>query len=129
METEKQELALHLQTLNQALQTLQELFQIPYSVIVRDAAIQRFEYTFELTWKFFRKIAKREGIEVTSPRQAIRTIHDLGYATNIDLWFEFLEGRNLTSHTYNQFTADQVFDKIKEFPAELVDVLQKIGNS
>lgn len=127
METKNEELTLHLQTLTQALQTLEELMQGPYSIIVRDAAIQRFEYTFELTWKFFRKVAKIEGIEVVSPRQAIRALYDLGCFSSIDLWFEFLEGRNLTSHTYNQLTADQVFEKIKKFPDELRAVLQKIS--
>lgn len=43
MERLKQRLA----TARQALGTLEELREEPFSKIVRDAAIQRFEYTFE----------------------------------------------------------------------------------
>ncbi|KCZ71757.1 nucleotidyltransferase family protein [Candidatus Methanoperedens nitroreducens] len=38
-----------------ALITLKEIIDTPYSVIVRDAAIQRFEYSFEIFWKFLRE--------------------------------------------------------------------------
>lgn len=38
-----------------ALNTLKEIAKEPFSVIVRDAAIQRFEYTFEAFWKFVRE--------------------------------------------------------------------------
>ncbi|BBO16520.1 nucleotidyltransferase [Candidatus Brocadia pituitae] len=37
-----------------ALHTLGEILQQPFSTIVRDATIQRFEYTFEALWKFFK---------------------------------------------------------------------------
>ena len=47
MERLKQRLA----TARQALDTLEELRTVPFSKIVRDAAIQRLEYTFEAVWK------------------------------------------------------------------------------
>lgn len=31
-----------------AVETLQDIIKEPYSIIIRDAAIQRFEYTFEV---------------------------------------------------------------------------------
>jgi hypothetical protein len=37
-----------------ALKTMEQISNEPYSVIVRDAAIQRFEYTFETFWKLLR---------------------------------------------------------------------------
>jgi hypothetical protein len=36
---------------HQALQRLQEPLAMPYSEVVRDGVIQRFEFTFELLWK------------------------------------------------------------------------------
>lgn len=78
MEEKKAELALRLKTLEQALFTLDEVLTQPFSVIVRDATIQRFEYTFELAWKLFRKLAGIEGLEANSPRQAIRAAYDVG---------------------------------------------------
>ncbi|MCC7210609.1 MAG: hypothetical protein E3K40_08815 [Candidatus Brocadia sp.] len=41
-----------------ALHTLGEILQQPFSVIVRDATIQRFEYTFEALWKFLKEYLK-----------------------------------------------------------------------
>ena len=90
METKNEELAFHLERLKQALHTLEEVLEMPYTVVVRDAGIQRFEYTFEITWKLFKKAAKIDGIEVNSPRQALRAAYQMGLITDIDIWFEML---------------------------------------
>ena len=42
-----------------AMEILKETLDEPFSVIVRDATIQRFEYTFESLWKFLRSFMKR----------------------------------------------------------------------
>jgi len=41
--------------------------------IVIDGAIQRFEFTFELAWKFLRSLLQFQGIEANSPRSAIKS--------------------------------------------------------
>jgi hypothetical protein len=49
-----------------AIGTLREILLEPFTAIVRDAAIQRFEYTFEAYWKFIKEYLKiREGIIAT----------------------------------------------------------------
>lgn len=128
MEEKRAELAFRLETLERALATLEEALAQPFSVIVRDAAIQRFEYTFELAWKLFRKVARIEGLEVNSPRQAIRAAYDAGLLEDIDLWFELLEDRNRTSHTYNESTATQVFESAGRLPTALRSVIERIKN-
>ena len=77
METKSEELTFHIERVKQALSTLDEVLEMPYTVIVRDASIQRFEYTFEIAWKLFKRIAKIEGIEVNSPRQALRAVYQM----------------------------------------------------
>ncbi|KKM12985.1 hypothetical protein SY88_00795 [Clostridiales bacterium PH28_bin88] len=129
MEEKKAELALRLKTLEQALVTLEEALAQPFSVIVRDATIQRFEYTFELAWKLFRKVARIEGVEVNSPRQAIRAAYDAGLLEDIDLWFELLEDRNRTSHTYDESTATQVFESAGRLPAALRSTIKIIRHN
>ncbi len=45
-----------------ALATLDEAVDMPFSVIVRDAAIQPFEYSFESLWKLLKTyLVKHEG--------------------------------------------------------------------
>ena len=126
MENKAKELAFHLEVLEQALKTLEEVLDEPYSVIVRDATIQRFEYTFELAWKLLRKAAKLEGVEVASPRQAIRAAFDVKLLEDVDGWFEMLEDRNRTSHTCNAMTADEVFESAKRFPALLRPAMEEV---
>ncbi len=121
MEEKIRELTLHLKTLERALATLKDIFQEPYSVIVRDATIQRFEYTFELAWKMFRKAAKVEGIDTGSPRQAIRAVYDAKLIEDTDIWFQMLDERNRVSHTYRELTAEEVFESARQLP----ELLQK----
>ena len=63
-----------LSSAERALSTLQELLTSDtLTTVERDAAIQRFEYTFEAIWKlgkaFLREI---EGLEIGSPKGVIR---------------------------------------------------------
>ena len=52
-----------------ALRTLKEITEEKYSVIVRDAAIQRFEYSFEIFWKLVKEYLNvKEGIVCNSPK-------------------------------------------------------------
>ncbi len=61
-------LKLRIETAEKALKTLKAITEEPYSVIVRDAAIQRFEYTFEVFWKVVKGyLDVQEGVSVTLP--------------------------------------------------------------
>ena len=126
MEEKIKQLDIHMKTLEQALITLEEILKEPFSIIVRDATIQRFEYTFELSWKLFRRVAKIEGITVGSPRQAIRSAYDVALLEDIDAWFEMLDDRNRTSHTYNEVTAEQVYESACNLPSKLRAVMDLI---
>lgn len=128
MEEEITKLSLQLENLKKALVTLNEAIQEPYVTLVRDASIQRFEYTFELTWKILRRISKIEGLEAASPRQSIRNAFQLGLISETDIWFQFLEDRNLTSHTYNEERAESVYQSAKKFPvavSSLISLIEK----
>ncbi len=75
-----------------ALTTLEELVgQCPVSDVVRDAAIQRFEYTFE---------AVRVGIlQEDQTRLALPMVDD----------------RNLTVHTYNRALAEAIYRRLAAY--------------
>lgn len=77
MKTKREELTFYLERVTQALGTLDEVLEMDYTVIVRDATIQRFEDTFEIAWKLLKKVAKFDGIEVNSPRQALRASYQM----------------------------------------------------
>ena len=107
-----------------ALRTLQELVDSQnLTIIERDAAIQRFEYTFEAVWKagktFLREI---EGLEIGSPKGVIRGFLQVGLFTEEQtvLALSMVDERNLTSHTYNEGLAEQICDQLGNY-AELMD--------
>lgn len=57
-----------LRSCQRALATLDEAVNMPFSVIVRDASIQRFEYSSESLWKLLKAhLEQYEGILCNSP--------------------------------------------------------------
>ncbi len=123
MEQAKERLHAHLKLLDQAADTLAEALRQPLTEFIRDAAIQRFEYLFELSWKTMRVAAAYMGTVCQSPREAIKTAFKLGWTTNVDGWLEAMEARNETSHTYNEKIAQQVYEVAKKFPALVQELL------
>lgn len=89
-----------------ALNTLKELAPIKQpSKVERDAAIQRFEYTFEAVYKTtLRYLSVVEGISVASPKGAFRGLRELGLLSEEETTtaLEMVDDRNLTVHTYNE---------------------------
>jgi nucleotidyltransferase substrate binding protein (TIGR01987 family) len=91
-----------------ALKTLKEITEQPYSVIVRDAAIQRFEYSFEIFWKFVKEYLRyEEGIISTSPKSCFREAFKVNLMSEEETIkaLEMTDDRNLTSHTYHEEVA------------------------
>nr|QNO50419.1 hypothetical protein CKJHOKLD_00041 [Methanosarcinales archaeon ANME-2c ERB4] len=82
--------------------------------IVMDAAIRRFEFTFETAWKSVKLAAKAVGYDCKSPKGCLKLAYRMGWIKDEERWLELLEARNLTSHTYDQETAMDVYETVKE---------------
>ena len=82
--------------------------------IVLDAVIQRFEFTFEMAWKSVKLAAKAVGYDCKSPKGCLKLAYRMGWIGDEERWLELLESRNLTSHTYDQEIAMDVYDVVKE---------------
>ena len=91
----------------------------PLDEFTRDSTIQRFEYTSELAWKSVRRVLLNEmgmdEIEGTSRREVFRIAAQKGFFPDPIPWFEFHEARNRTSHTYNEATAEEVYEVAVRF--------------
>ena len=103
--------------LRAALERLGEALHEPKSDIVRDAAIQRFEFSFELFWKALKARADDEGLRVVSPREALRAAFQLSLLDEDEQVFQMLEDRNRTSHLYNAVMAEEVFARLSGYHA------------
>jgi nucleotidyltransferase substrate binding protein (TIGR01987 family) len=105
----------NLETFEKALATLEEILGEDFSIIVRDATIQRFEYTFESFWKGVKIYLKeKEGILCNSPKSCFRELltNNLTDVEMTEGLLEMTDSRNLTSHTYLEKIADDIYEKI-----------------
>lgn len=99
---------------SKALDTLEAILREPFSLIVRDATVQRFEYTFESVWKLAKVYLKsRKGVACQSPKDCFRQLLAVGVLTEDQAreFLEMTEDRNLTAHTYEEEVAARIFKK------------------
>lgn len=87
--------------------------QIDYDIIY-DAVIQRFEFTFELSWKLMKAFLEYKGInEIRSPRDTIRESFAYGLIENGEQWIDMMVDRNKMSHLYDEAEAKLIYEKVK----------------
>lgn len=94
---------------------LTEAVAQPESELIRDATIQRFEFTFEVVWKTLKLYLERQGYECGGPRPTLKKAFAenlIATAEEADVWFRMLEDRNLTSHAYDEALARRIYTHI-----------------
>jgi nucleotidyltransferase substrate binding protein (TIGR01987 family) len=114
------------QDLHQALSKFKQALESPETEMNRDAAIQRFEFTFELSWKLMYSVLSDQNISTYGTRNVIREAARLNLIDNPEDWFGFLQARNLTVHTYKESIAKEVYQRISAFPPLVDQLLTKI---
>lgn len=94
--------------------------------IMRDAIIQRFEFSAELAWKTMREYLIEEGVSVpATPKGVVREAYAAGLISDEQIWSDLLRDRNLTSHTYSEETARNIFARICTDYLYVLQQLQK----
>lgn len=87
--------------------------QRPLSKLEAQGLIQGFEYTHELAWNTLKDFLEDRGVQALyGSRDTTRVAFRTGLIENGETWMEMIQSRNLTSHTYNEATADQVIGAI-----------------
>jgi nucleotidyltransferase substrate binding protein (TIGR01987 family) len=109
-----------------AVARLAEAVALPETELVRDAAIQRFEFTFEIVWKTLKLFLERQGYESGGPRPTLKKAFSEGLIANreeADVWLQMLEDRNLTTHAYDQALAERIYRNISRDYAPLLGAM------
>jgi len=115
---------LDLTSFTKALETLERAIRRskaePADEEVRDSVIQRFEYTYELAWKMLKRRLEMDSpspqtVDALSFRELIREGAERGLVEKPIAWFGYREIRNITSHTYNEEKARQVYQAAIQF--------------
>ncbi len=87
-----------------------------YSILndlIKQGLIQSFEFTHELAWNVMKDYAAYQGnAEIRGSRDATREGFSMGLIENGDVWMEMVKSRNETSHTYDEDTASEIFEKV-----------------
>ena len=80
----------------------------------RDSAIHRFKVAFELMWETAKLFLEKEGIIRRSPRTCIRELFSAGFIQEKEAreLLKMIDYRNMTVHTYNEETAEEIFGKL-----------------
>jgi len=112
---------------------LREALSAPDSQLLRDGVIQRFEYTYELSWKMLRRyleatLPNPEEVDGMSFQTLIRTGSEQGLLlSGWDNWLRFRKARGTTSHVYDGEKAREVFSVVPEFLEEARHLLGRLN--
>jgi len=79
------------------------------SLLEKEGAIQRFEYTLELAWKTLKDFLEDSGLVISpvTPRQVLKDAFAANILPDGQVWIDMVNSRNLLSHTYDS----SVFEK------------------
>lgn len=118
---------LQLDELKKALERLKDVLALDKTDIVRDSAIQRFEFTVELSWKALQGFLSLSGIsELLTPKNVFREGARLGVVDDPEAWIRFIDARNLSSSTYKESLTEEAYARAKELPIYAQKLIQRI---
>jgi nucleotidyltransferase substrate binding protein (TIGR01987 family) len=118
-----------LDSCQRALSTLDEALNMPFSIIVRDGSIQRFEFSFEALWKLLKTyLEQHEGIVCNSPKSCFREAFRGGLLSTADTetCLAMTDDRNLTAHTYIEAVAKRIYRRLPAYLAVMQSLAAQI---
>jgi len=99
---------------------------------LRSGVIQNFEIAYELSWKFMKRwLAFNVGNSVVDgiPRfELFKLAGENALISNPEIWFDFHDARNKTSHEYGEEVAEAVLEyalKFLPYSKEFLEALEK----
>lgn len=118
-----------LDSCQQALETLAEALEMPFSIIVRDGTIQRFEYSFESCWKLLKTyLHHQEGLVCNSPKSCFRAALSTNLLSEGEVrqFLAMTDDCNLTSHTYIKAVAETLYSKLPGYLALMETLVARL---
>ncbi len=104
----------------------------PMYALLRDAMIQRFEYSIDIFWKFLKLYLEANEMVVVdpaSPRPVLRAAFDCQLITRqeYDALLKCITARNFTAHTYNEELAEKIKQEIPLYYTTMKTVIERIN--
>ena len=118
----------NLKSLEKALLQLSDALEQAESPIVRDACLQRFEFSYELLWKTLKIFLEEiHGVRAVSPRQVFKEAFALSLIEKEQIFIEMIESRNTLSHTCNEGQAMKIYKKCSDYLSVMKSVLAQLN--
>lgn len=118
-----------LEDFEKATQRLEEVLRQEKNEFIRDSAIQRFEFTFDLCWKTVKSfLEETHGVICASPKKCFREAYKQGLIDYDDFWIELTNLRNQTSHMYKEELADEIFGILPKTLGYFKKILEAVKN-
>lgn len=89
-------------------------------------AVQAFEFCYELAWKIMKRVLAARGQETGSPKDTFRKAALEKIILDPEIWFEFHQKRNLTTHTYEHENLVAIVASFDQFSKELDTLISRI---
>lgn len=101
---------------------------------VKAGAIQHFEFTYELCWKFIRRWIRvnstpEDADHFKTRKDIFRLAARLGLIEDPIPWFDYGNARNLMSHTYDQEKANEIYAITEDFLKDAKYLLKRLEMS
>lgn len=79
----------------------------------QQGVIQAFEYNYELAWNTIKDFYQYQGVaDIQGSRDAFRLAAKRGLIDNGEVWMDMIKKRQLTVHTYNRETSEEILNAI-----------------
>ena len=118
----------NLKSFEKALLQLGDALEESESPIVRDACLQRFEFSYELLWKTLKIFLEEiHGVRAVSPRQVFKEAFALSIIDEELTFVEMIESRNTLSHTYNEKQAAKIYVKCVDYLKAMKNVQAQLN--
>ena len=110
-----------------ALKRLSEVLAIQKTDIVRDSAIQRFEFCADLSWKTLKVyLEEKKGIISHSPKDCFKQGYAVGIIDYDEMWLKIIDMRNQTSHAYKEELANEIYNQLPQILIYFESLFNKI---
>ena len=124
----------HFQTIFQEFQNacakLEEVINMEKTLVVRDAAIQRFEFTLDLSRKVLKAwLAEDKGLICRLPKDCFRQAFQQGLIDYDDFWITMVDYRNQASHTYHKTPAEEIYEQLPKALGYFLSLKSNLGRT
>ncbi len=92
----------------------------------KTAVVQTFEFCYELSWKLMNRVLRARSVDVGYAKDTFRKAVHEQLIDDPEVWIRFQNVRNLTNHSYNKESLEEIISILDIFSHEMNKLILKI---